>query len=58
MGATVAWPFFFTNQCRGGPAYRGDQDNDPLNNSDRTTDAPSQGNRIRVAEVEAFSTTQ
>jgi hypothetical protein len=46
-----------TNQCMGGPAFQGDQDNDPLNNSDCTTDASTTANMIRVAEIEAFSST-
>jgi Ca2+-binding RTX toxin-like protein len=43
-----------TNQCNGAPAYAGEQDNDPLNNTDCATgDAPVTD--VTVAEVQAFS---
>jgi hypothetical protein len=45
-----------TNQCQGAPAYQGDQDNDPQNNSDCTTGNSGQANLIRVAEVQVCST--
>ena len=44
-----------TNQCRGGPDFQGDQDSDPLNNSDCVTGNSAQATRIRVAEIQAFS---
>jgi extracellular elastinolytic metalloproteinase len=43
-----------TNQCQGGPAFQGDQDADPSNNSDCTTGSPTNGGLIRVTEVQAF----
>jgi len=43
-----------TNQCQGGPAFQGDQDSDPSNNSDCTTGNATQANQIRVTEVEVF----
>jgi extracellular elastinolytic metalloproteinase len=43
------------NQCTGGPAYQGDQDNDPLNNTDCTTGS-SEGRTVDVAEFQVFST--
>jgi extracellular elastinolytic metalloproteinase len=53
------------NQCTGGPAYQGDQDNDPLNNSDcvtgpAATDPTGQlltptAPNVKVAELQAFS---
>jgi hypothetical protein len=43
------------NQCTGGPAYQGDQDNDPLNNTDCTTGS-SEGQTVDVAEFQVFST--
>jgi hypothetical protein len=46
-----------TNQCQGGPGFQGAQDSDPLNNSDCTTGNSTQGNRIRVTELQAFSST-
>jgi hypothetical protein len=43
-----------SNQCTGGPAYQGDQDDDPLNVTD--CDAGSaQGNNVRAAELQVFS---
>ena len=42
------------NQCTGGPAYQGDQDNDPLNNSDCTTGS-SEGQTVDAAEFQVFS---
>src|SRR5262249_14189915 len=42
------------NQCTGGPAYQGDQDNDPSNNSDCVTGS-SEGQEVTAAELEAFS---
>ncbi len=43
-----------TNQCQGGPAFQGDQDSDPSNNSDCTTGNAAQADRVRVTEVEVF----
>ena len=43
-----------TNQCQGGPAFQGDQDADPSNNSDCTTGSPTNGGLIRVNEVQVF----
>jgi hypothetical protein len=42
------------NQCTGGPAYQGDQDNDPLNNTDCTTGS-SEGTIVDAAEFQVFS---
>jgi hypothetical protein len=44
-----------SNQCQGAPEYQGDQDADPLNNSDCTSGDPDNADLIRVAEVQAFS---
>jgi len=46
-----------TNQCQGGPGFQGVQDSDPANNSDCTTGNSTQGDRIRVTEVQGFSST-
>lgn len=43
-----------TNQCQGGPAFQGDQDADPSNNSDCTTGDPTNGGLIRVTDVQVF----
>lgn len=47
-----------TNQCTGGPAFQGDQDADPANNSDCDSNvtATSSRNFVRAAELQAFST--
>ena len=42
-----------TNQCTGGPAYQGDQDDDPGNNSDCPTGSPQDDN-VRAAELQVF----
>ncbi|CAN5596109.1 hypothetical protein BH20CHL6_BH20CHL6_17320 [soil metagenome] len=43
-----------TNQCTGGPAYEGDQDLDPLNNSDCQTGS-TQDQRMRASELQVIS---
>jgi extracellular elastinolytic metalloproteinase len=43
-----------TNQCTGGPVYQGDQDLDPLNNSDCQTGS-SQDMRLRASELQVIS---
>jgi extracellular elastinolytic metalloproteinase len=43
-----------TNQCTGGPAYAGDQDNDPRSTSDCTTGNPAVAQTVRIAELQAF----
>ncbi|HEX8095669.1 M36 family metallopeptidase [Jatrophihabitans sp.] len=50
------------NQCTGGPAYQGDQDNDPTSDSDCVTGASTtnplftpSGPTVKAAEIEAFS---
>ncbi|HEY7529124.1 MAG TPA: M36 family metallopeptidase [Gemmatimonadota bacterium] len=51
------------NQCTGGPAYQGDQDADPLNDTDCVTGSNSparrvpQGGNVRAAELQVFSST-
>ncbi|CAN5119180.1 hypothetical protein BH20ACT24_BH20ACT24_14740 [soil metagenome] len=42
------------NQCTGGPAYQGEQDNDPLNVTDCEL-ASAASNDVRAAELEVFS---
>jgi hypothetical protein len=42
-----------TNQCTGGPAYQGDQDDDPNNNSDCPTGS-TQDDNVRAAELQVF----
>jgi extracellular elastinolytic metalloproteinase len=42
-----------TNQCTGGPQFQGDQDNDPLNDSDCVSGSDSD-NTVRVQELEVF----
>jgi hypothetical protein len=44
------------NQCTGGPAFQGDQDNDPVNNSDCQTGS-DQDLSVRAAELQVFSST-
>jgi extracellular elastinolytic metalloproteinase len=48
-----------TNQCTGGPAYQGDQDDDPANSTDcDETTLPGfnvNGTRVRAAELQVFS---
>ena len=48
-----------TNQCTGGPAYQGDQDDDPANSTDCDENTlPGfnvNGTRIRAAELQVFS---
>jgi extracellular elastinolytic metalloproteinase len=43
-----------TNQCTGGPAYAGNQHNDPRSNSDCTTGNPAAAQSVRIAEFQAF----
>ena len=43
-----------SNQCTGGPAYLGDQDADPTNNSDCPTGS-EEDDVVRAAELEVFS---
>jgi hypothetical protein len=55
---TVATQLRFTaleNQCTGGPAFQGEQDNDPLNATDCDT-ASDQGTFLHTAEFEVFGT--
>jgi extracellular elastinolytic metalloproteinase len=42
------------NQCTGGPDFQGEQDNDPLNDTDCDT-ASDKGTLLHAAEFEAFS---
>jgi hypothetical protein len=42
-------------QCTGGPAYAGEQDNDPTNDTDCSALGPS--DTVHAAELEAFSST-
>ncbi|MDX6286063.1 MAG: extracellular elastinolytic metalloproteinase [Frankiales bacterium] len=42
-----------TNQCTGGPAFRGDQDNDPLNNADCPSSEDAR--RVTATELEVFA---
>ena len=42
------------NQCTGTPAYQGDQDNDPNNNSDCVSGS-ARDNEVRAAELQVFS---
>jgi hypothetical protein len=46
-----------TTQCTGGPAYQGEQDADPANNTDCDTGVAAASTRrfVRVAELQAFS---
>jgi extracellular elastinolytic metalloproteinase len=48
-----------TNQCTGGPAYQGDQDDDPANSTDCDDNTlPGfnvNGTRVRAAELQVFS---
>jgi hypothetical protein len=43
-----------TNQCTGGAAFRGDQDADPLNNSDCVSGSEAD-NAVRAAEFQVFT---
>jgi extracellular elastinolytic metalloproteinase len=43
------------NQCTGGPDFQGEQDNDPLNDTDCDT-ASARGEEVHVAELEALGT--
>lgn len=54
-----------TNQCTGNPEYLGDQDNDPLNNTDCLTynpaavggsTAPAAHQQVRLTELQIFGT--
>jgi extracellular elastinolytic metalloproteinase len=42
------------NQCTGGPKYQGDQDDDPLNDTDCKSGSTSDDN-VRIAELQAFA---
>ncbi|HEX8649767.1 MAG TPA: M36 family metallopeptidase [Pyrinomonadaceae bacterium] len=42
-----------TNQCTGGPKFQGDQDDDPLNNSDCKSGS-AQDDNVRAAEFQVF----
>ena len=42
-----------SNQCTGGPAYQGDPDADPVNNSDCTSGS-DEDRVVRAAELEVF----
>ena len=42
------------NQCTGTPGYAGEQDNDPLNDTDCAT-ASDRGTIVHVAEMQAFT---
>jgi len=42
------------NQCTGNPAYAGEQDNDPTNDTDCVA-ASDQDGRVRVAELQVFT---
>jgi extracellular elastinolytic metalloproteinase len=42
-----------TNQCTGTPAYQGDQDDDPRNNSD-CDEGSTQDDNVRAAELQVF----
>jgi len=46
-----------TSQCTGGPAFQGDQDADPANNSDCDSGVAPDSSRafVRAAELQAFS---
>jgi hypothetical protein len=43
------------NQCTGGPAYAGDQDDDPRSTSDCTTGNPTVAQTVRISELQAFT---
>jgi extracellular elastinolytic metalloproteinase len=43
-----------SNQCTGGPDFRGDQDNDPASNSDCTTGRPDVASVVKAAEFQVF----
>ena len=43
-----------TNQCTGAPDYQGDQDMDPLNNTD-CIGGSTRDNDVRIAELQVFS---
>lgn len=43
------------SQCTGGPAFAGEQDNDPLNSTDCATQSASAG-EVRIAELQVFAT--
>ncbi|MEU8298518.1 M36 family metallopeptidase [Micromonospora sp. NPDC048909] len=42
------------SQCTGGPAYAGEQDNDPATTTDCATASPAR-DQVRIAEFQAFS---
>ncbi len=43
-----------SNQCTGTPAYQGDQDTDPSNNSDCISGS-TRDQEVRAAELQVFS---
>jgi hypothetical protein len=43
-----------TNQCTGQPAYRGDLDDDPMNDADCVTGS-TQDDNVRAAELQVFA---
>jgi extracellular elastinolytic metalloproteinase len=43
-----------TNQCTGGPAYQGDQDDDPENITD-CDEGSDQDLNVRAAELQVFA---
>ena len=45
-----------TNQCTGGSHFQGDQDADPVNNSDCDSNTAANLRFVRAAELQAFST--
>ncbi len=45
-----------SSQCTGGPAYQGDQDNDPTNNSDCVTGSAAD-DEVRASELQVFAST-
>jgi extracellular elastinolytic metalloproteinase len=51
--ATFVRLVVLTNQCTGGPAYAGDQDDDPANTTDCTAGSPQAFN-VRAAELQVF----
>ena len=51
--ATDVMLVVLNNQCTGGPAFQGDQDNDPANNTDCTTGS-AEGQTVSAAEFELF----
>jgi extracellular elastinolytic metalloproteinase len=44
-----------SSQCTDGPAYQGEQDNDPFNATDCNSAGPASTRAVRIAELQAFS---